>query len=62
MGDEPKGDILYFDLDVSGRQFKYNEAKSAKGVAGVPVDVEIKYQTYWRNGMEQDGVTLRDNI
>lgn len=62
MGDELKGDILYFDLDVSGKQYKYNEAKSAKGIAGIPVDVEIKYQTYWRNGMEQDGVTLRDNI
>lgn len=61
-GEEAKGDILYFDLNVSGRQFKYNEEKSAKGVAGIPVDVEIKYQTYWRNGVEQDGVTMRDNI
>lgn len=62
MGDEPKGDILYFDLDVSNKQLKYNEAKSAKGISGIPVDVEIKYQTYWRNGCEQDGVTLKDNI
>ena len=62
MGDEAKGDLLYFDLNVSGKQFKYNEEKSAKGIAGIPVDVEIKYQTYWRNGMEQDGMTLRDNI
>lgn len=31
-------------------------------IAGIPVDVEIKYQTYWRNGCLQDGVTLKDNI
>lgn len=62
LGEEAKGDVLYFDLDVSGKQFKYNEEKSAKGIAGIPVDVEIKYQTYWRNGREQDGVTLKDNI
>lgn len=62
MGDEAMGDVLYFDLDVSNKLFKYNEAKSAKAVAGIPVDVEIKYQTFWRNGREQDGVTLKDNI
>lgn len=62
MGEEAMGDVLYFDLDVSNKQFKYNESKSAKGIAGIPVDVEIKYQTYWRNGCEQDGVTLKDNI
>lgn len=62
MSEEPLGDILYFDLDVSNKQFKYNEGKSAKGIAGIPVDVEIKYQTYWRNGCEQDGITLKDNI
>lgn len=62
MADEPMGDLLYFDLDVSNKQIRYNEAKSAKGIAGIPVDVEIKYQTYWRNGYLQDGVTLIDNI
>lgn len=62
MTDELMGDILYFDLDVSNKQIKYNEAKSARGIAGIPVDVEIKYQTYWRNGCLQDGVTLKDNI
>lgn len=62
MGEEAKGDVLYFDLDVSNKLFKYNEAKSAKGIAGIPVDVEIKYQTYWRNGCLQDGETLKDNI
>lgn len=62
MGEESRGDVLYFDLDVSGKSFKYNEEKSARSVAGIPIDIEIKYQSFWRSGMEQDGVTLRDNI
>ena len=62
LADEPMGDLLYFDLDVSIKHIRYNVAKSAKGIAGIPVDVEIKYQTYWRNGYLQDGVTLIDNI
>lgn len=62
MTEAPMGDILYFDLDVSNKQFKYNAAKSARGIAGIPIDIEIKYQTYWRNGCEQDGITLKDNI
>ena len=60
--EELKGDLLYFDLDVSNVKAVYREDKSAKGISGIPVDVEIKYQTHWRNGLGDDGVTLRDNI
>ena len=61
-GEELKGDLLYFDFDVSNVTAVYREDKSAKGISGIPVDVEIKYQTWWRNGLGEDGVTLRDNI
>jgi hypothetical protein len=61
MGEEAKGDILYFDLDKGAGTLQYNEAKSSRGVAGIPVDVEIKYQTHYRNGEDVYGV-LKDNI
>ena len=53
MGEEAKGDILYFDLNSSTMDIQYNEEKSHKGVAGIPVDVEIKYQTHYRNGIDR---------
>ena len=56
------GRMLYFDLDVSNGTINYREEKSYKGVSGVPVDIDIKYQTWWRNGLADDGVTYRDNI
>lgn len=61
QGEEPKGDILYFDLNKGTGVLIYNEEKSSKGVAGIPVDIEIKYQTHWRNG-EDTGGKLKDNI
>lgn len=61
QGGEAKGDILYFDLDKGSGTLTYNEAKSAKGVAGIPVDVQIKYQTHYRNGVDVYG-NLKDNI
>ena len=60
-GDEPKGDILYFDLNIGTGELTYNAAKTAKGVAGIPVDVEIKYQTHYRNGVDVYG-NVKDNI
>lgn len=60
-GEEAKGDVLHFDLNPSTMAITYNEAKSHKGVAGIPVNVTIKYQTHWRNGLGTDG-TLKDNI
>jgi len=59
-GDEAKGDLLYFDLNSSTLGIQYNEEKSCKGIAGIPVDVEIKYQTHWRDGMFKG--ELKDNI
>ena len=61
-GEELKGDILYFDLNISNGTISYREDKSVKGISGNPVNVRIKYQTWWRNGLADDGVTIRDNI
>ena len=61
-GEELKGDLLYFDLNISNGTISYREDKSVKGISGNPVNVRIKYQTWWRNGLADDGVTIRDNI
>lgn len=61
VGDEPKGDLLWFDLDSGSGTLTYNAEKSHKGIAGIPVDVEIKYQTHYRNGLDLSG-NLKDNI
>ena len=61
MGDEPKGDLLYFDLDKGTVTLTYQADKSHKGISGIPVDVEIKYQNHYRNGEDMSGV-LKDNI
>ena len=60
-GDEPKGDLLYFDLDSGAGTLTYNAEKSHRGIAGIPVDVEIKYQSHYRNGVNLSG-ELKDNI
>jgi len=59
-GDENKGDILVFDLDKVSLGLTLN--KKHTGVAGIPVDVQIKYQTHWRDGRSNGGVNLMDNI
>lgn len=59
-GDENKGDILVFDLDKVSLNLTLN--KKYEGVSGIPVDVQIKYQTHWRDGKSNGGVTLLDNI
>ena len=61
MGDEPKGDLLYFDLDKGTVTLTYQAEKSHKGISGIPVDVEIKYQNHYRNGEDMSGV-LKDHI
>lgn len=61
QGEETKGDLLYFDLDASTATPTYNAEKSAKGISGIPIDVQIKYQTHYRNGIDRYGV-LQDNI
>ncbi len=59
-GDENKGDILVFDLDKVS--FNLTLKKKYGGVSGIPIDVQIKYQTNWRDGKSNGGVTLLDNI
>ncbi|MGL5683204.1 MAG: PKD-like family lipoprotein [Marinifilaceae bacterium] len=61
MSDELKGDILYFDLNKTTLEINHVQEKSQKGISGLPVDIEIKYQTHWRDGLYIDG-TMRDNI
>ena len=57
-GEEPKGDVLWFDLNASNVSVTYNEKKSAKGVAGIPVDIKIKFQTLWRDGLNYQDVLV----
>ena len=59
-GDENKGDLLLFDLDKTSLELKFN--KKYEGISGIPVDVQIKYQTHWRDGKANGGVTILDNI
>lgn len=59
-GEENKGDILVFDLDNVGLGLTLREKH--EGVAGIPVDVKIKYQTHWRDGKSNGGATVLDNI
>lgn len=62
-GEEPKGDLLYFDLNKTTVGVTYNKDKSRRGIAGIPVDVEIKYQTHYRNGEDvQQGGKFMDKI
>ena len=57
-GEEAKGDVLWFDLNASTLEVKYNEKRSAKGIAGIPVDVKIKFQTLWRDGKNYQDVLV----
>ncbi len=59
-GAENKGDILLFNLDKAKLELTFN--KKYEGVSGIPIDVQIKYQTHWRDGKANGGVTLMDNI
>lgn len=59
-GEEKKGDILVFNLDKTSLGLTLKEKYI--GVAGIPVDVKIKYQTHWRDGRSNGGITELDNI
>lgn len=59
-GEGNKGDVLLFDLDKVGLNLTLRE--KYEGVSGIPVDVKIKYQTHWRDGKSNGGVTELDNI
>lgn len=58
--EETKGDILVFDLNKASLNLVLKEKH--EGVSGIPVDVKIKYQTHWRDGKSNGGVTELDNI
>lgn len=58
MGEEAKGDVLWFDLNASNMTLTYNEQKSARGIAGIPVDVKIKYLTIQRDGLDYNNVLV----
>lgn len=58
--EENKGDILIFKLDKASLGLTLKE--KYEGVAGLPVDVEIKYQTHWRDGKANGGLVELDNI
>lgn len=57
--DEIKGDLVEISLDASTLKLTYKNTYT--GVCGIPVDVEVKYQTHYRNGIGQDG-TYVDTI
>lgn len=59
-GAENKGDLLLFNLDKATLELTFN--KKYQSISGIPVDVQIKYQTHWRDGRGNGGVTLLDNI
>lgn len=59
-GEENKGDLLLFNLNKTSLELTFN--KKYEGISGIPVDVQIKYQTHWRDGKANGGVTLLDNI
>lgn len=59
-GEELKGDVVILDAttyqvrtDQSGREMIY------RGVSGYPVDIMVKWQTWYRDGKNQNG-TLMD--
>ena len=46
MSEELKGDLLVIDA------ITYQTVYHHKGIAGFPVDVMVKYQTYYRDGKD----------
>lgn len=56
MSDENKGDLVEVNLNPSSLALTYN--KKYEGVAGIPVDVKIKYQTHIRDGKNMEGVLV----
>ncbi len=61
MSEEIKGDLLRFNLDSGSGRIEYDAENSVRGISGIPVDVEIKYQTHYRDGVDVYG-TRHDNI
>ena len=59
-GNELKGDVLRFDLDRT--TLRLNLKEKYENISGIPIDVKVKYQTNFRDGRSDGGVTLIDNI
>lgn len=60
MDDEAKGDILGFSLN-NAYNVTHNPSVTYKGIAGIPVDVKVKYSTNRRYGLDLTD-KLIDNI
>lgn len=52
MSEENKGDLVVLDLSSS---LNVTLREIHKGVCGIPVDVQIKYQSHYRDGKDRDG-------
>ena len=48
MSEELRGDLLVIDATTFEPVYHY------KGIAGMPVDVMVKYQSYYRDGKDND--------
>lgn len=53
--EELKGDVLVIDAET------YELKDSYKGVCGYPADILVKYQTFYKDGKDKNGI-LKDNI
>lgn len=60
-GEEEKGDILAFSYSNETMQITHNPKYTFKGISGIPVDIKVKYQTHWRDGIDFDEILI-DNI
>lgn len=60
MDEENKGDLVVLDFDASS--FSFVLKKIHKGISGNPVDVEIKYQHYYRDGLDPRTGLYKDNL
>lgn len=60
MSDENKGDLVVLNFDNSSIKVSFREIY--KGISGLPVDVEIKYQNFYRHGINYETGVLKDQI
>lgn len=59
MSEENKGDLVVLDLNREQLTLEYDH--KYEGVAGIPVDVKIKYQTHYRYGEDYVTKEVIDN-
>lgn len=58
-GTQPMGDVVRMNLNSSSISLEFN--KKYEGVSGKATDIQIKYQTFYRDGLNKDG-ELADKI